>query len=152
MRELYTGETVTKGDSLFRETTIMEISDIANLLKALFKVNIDIAHREYFLKIDVPDASNWGYGYEEAGKWFSFEPEVELKFSNLHSDNQLNEEGNHLICTTSDRNDTPVIVPVNRELSHNDSLNKCVQYNDFKYCYDYCKSWQKTYERRDGGN
>ena len=52
MRELYGGR-VSKTD-IFKATTIIEVSDIANLLKALFKVNIDIAHREYFLKIDVP--------------------------------------------------------------------------------------------------
>ena len=75
LREMYDGELVSK-DSIFRETTIIEISDIANLLKALFKVNIDIAHREYFLKIDIPEESNWWYGYEEAGCWYSFEPMV----------------------------------------------------------------------------
>ena len=138
LREMYDGEFVSK-DSIFRETTIMEISDIANLLKALFKVNIDIAHREYFLKIDIPEESNWWYGYEEVGCWYSFEPMVQLKFSNFHSDNQLDENGN-LICTTKSRSDIPKIVPVNRELSHNASLNKCVQYNDFAYFYDYKKS------------
>ena len=145
LQELYDGELVSK-DSLFRETTIMEISDIADLLKALFKVNIDIAHREYFLKIDVPEESNWWYGYNIGdikpyivcdansrqivcydsdvdddivcigGKWVSFEPTVQLKFSNLHSDNQPDEDGN-LICTTKSRVDMPEIVPVNRELS-----------------------------------
>ena len=86
LREMYDGELVSK-NSIFRETTIIEISDIANLLKALFKVNIDIAHREYFLKIDIPEESNWWYGYEEFGCWYSFEPMVQLKFSNFHSDN-----------------------------------------------------------------
>lgn len=130
---------------------MIEISDIANLLKALFKVNIDIAHREYFLKIDVPEASNWWYGYEEGGKWYSFEPEVELKFSNLHSDNQLNDSG-ELICTTSSTAPKKWnITPVNRELSYS-STNKCVQYNDFKYFYDYCKSWKNTHERQNNGD
>ena len=62
-----------------------------------------------------------------------------MKFSNFHSDNQLDENGN-LICTTKSRSDIPKIVPVNRELSHNASLNKCVQYNEFAYFYDYKKS------------
>lgn len=44
--------------------TIIEIDDISNLIKALFKVNIDIAHREYYLKIDIPEKSDWWYGYE----------------------------------------------------------------------------------------
>lgn len=129
------------------------MSDVFNLLKALFKVNIDIAHREYFLKIDVPEASNWWYGYEEGGNWISFEPMVELKFSNLHSDNQLDEEGK-LICTTSSNiEEYPNklnITPVNRELSYS-STNECVQYNDFKYFYDYCKSWKGTHERQKNG-
>ena len=33
----------------------MEIDNVALLLKALFKINIDIAHKEYFLKIDIPE-------------------------------------------------------------------------------------------------
>ena len=74
----------------------------------------------------------------------SFEPSVELKFSNLHSDNQLNEEGD-LICTTSSDTQTYPkkwnITPVNRELSFSNPSNKCVQYNDFMYCYDYKNSW-----------
>ena len=42
--------------------TIIEIEDVTNLLRALFKINIDIAHQEYFLKVDVPEVSNWWYG------------------------------------------------------------------------------------------
>ena len=174
LRELYGG--LVSKDDIFKATTIIEVSDIANLLKALFKVNIDIAHREYFLKIDVPEESNWWYGctvgdikpylvcdanstqivYYDSdggddivcldGKWVSFEPTVQLKFSNLHSDNQLNEEGN-LICTTKSRLDIPKIVPVNRELSFEYENNACVQYNDVFYCYDYWKSWKGTYKR-----
>ena len=144
-----------------KQTTLIEIEDIANLLKALFKVNIDIAHRGYFLKIDVPEPSNWWYGYrvgefqgpgdilcntnspivcsidmedyivcnDDGVKMVSFEPMVELKFSNLHSDNQLDEEGN-LVCTTS--SDTATypnklkITPVNRELEYSLPANKCV--------------------------
>lgn len=48
----------------FSRFTLIEIEDVERLLNALFKVNIDIAHREYFLKIDVPEPSNWWYGYE----------------------------------------------------------------------------------------
>lgn len=29
----------------------------------MLKINIDIAHREYFLKIDIPNDTNWWYGY-----------------------------------------------------------------------------------------
>jgi hypothetical protein len=134
---------------------MIEIEDISNLLKALFKVNIDIAHREYFLRIDVPEISNWWYGYQEVSenetKWISFEPMVELKFSNLHSDNQLDEEGN-LICTVSDNIKTYPrkwsITPVNRELQ-NSPENECVQYNDFHYFYDFKQSWQGTWKMSD---
>ena len=163
-----------------KQTTIIDIGDIANLLKALFKVNIDIAHREYFLKIDVPEPSNWWYGYTtgdvnpyivcdpdsmeicyvsaseddvvcvERGNWISFEPMVELKFSNLHSDNQIDEEGN-LICTTSLNTDKfpnkLVITPVNRELSFIPEKNENTQFNDMFYCYDYWKSWKGTHRR-----
>lgn len=84
----------------------------------------------------------------EDGNWISFEPTVELKFSNFHSDNQLNEEGN-LICTTKSRADIPLIVPVNRELSFTSEKNECVQYNDIFYCYDYWKAWKGTHKRVD---
>lgn len=67
--------------------TIIEIDDISNLMKALFKVNIDIAHREYYLKVDVPEQSDWWYGHKNGSSWISFEPTVEFKFSNFHSDN-----------------------------------------------------------------
>ena len=63
MREMYGG--LVSKDDVFKQTTVIEISDIENLLKALFKVNIEIAHREYFLKIDVPEPSNWWYGYNK---------------------------------------------------------------------------------------
>jgi hypothetical protein len=46
----------------FMPLTMLEIVDVVNLLKALFKINIDIAHKEYFLKIDVPEKSDWWYG------------------------------------------------------------------------------------------
>ena len=47
----------------FEVMTLLQIDDISNLLKALFKVNIDIAHREYYLKVDIPERSDWWYGY-----------------------------------------------------------------------------------------
>ena len=81
----------------FRQLTLMEISDLKVLLSALFKINIDIAHREYYLKIAIPEVSDWWYGYEEDGKWISFEPTVELKFSNFHAANQILD--GKLICT-----------------------------------------------------
>ena len=176
LRELYGSQTPKKANNDLKQSTMIEIEDISNLLKALFKVNIDIAHREYFLKIDVPEASNWWYGYTtgavntqlvcesgsqqicynqftdgdvvcvESGNWISFEPMVELKFSNLHSDNQLDEEGN-LICTTKSRADIPLIVPVNRELSFDPEKNEVAQFNDLFYCYDYWKSWKGTHKR-----
>lgn len=183
LRQLYdpvleTNPTPKSKPNDLKQTTMIEIEDISNLLKALFKVNIDIAHREYFLKIDVPDASNWWYGYTtgdvkpyivcdsgsqqicytsssdndvvclDDGNWISFEPTVELKFSNFHSDNQLDEEGN-LVCTTKSRDDIPLIVPVNRELSFTSEKNECVQYNDIFYCYDYWKAWKGTHKRVD---
>lgn len=162
LRDLYNTETETnptpksrpEGNDL-KQTTIIDITDIDNLLKALFKVNMDIAHREYFLKIDVPEASNWWYGWMDGSNWVSFEPMVELKFSNLHSDNQLDEEEN-LICTTStDIGHYPNklnITPVNRELSYDSSKNKSVQYNDFRYFYDYRRSWKGTLQRQNNGN
>ena len=168
LRELYGG--LVSKDDMFKQTTVIEISDIENLLKALFKVNIDIAHREYFLKIDVPEPSNWWYGYREPpvdivcdpnasfvcaelgdivcvwGKdmWVSFEPTVELKFSNLHSDNQLNDDGN-LVCSISDRWIPNGIVPVNREILNDDARNINVKYSDFRYLYDYWRSWFGTH-------
>ena len=178
LRDLY-GEdcpTPKSAKNDLKQTTIIEIEDISNLLKALFKVNMDIAHREYFLKIDVPEESNWWYGLwvkpgdvlctvtdpvicefdddtrvvcgSDGTQMVSFEPYVELKFSNLHSDNQLDEEGN-LVCTVDDelpRNWR--IVPVNRELAFSNT-NKCVQYNDIYYFYDYTMSWKNTWQRED---
>jgi hypothetical protein len=185
LRELYGYDNLTPKSVLekeeFKQTTLIEIRDIANLLKALFKINLDIAHREYFLKIDIPEESNWWYGYTtgevnpyivcdptsgdiccydssddddimciEQGNWISFEPMVELKFSNLHSDNQIDEEGN-LICTTSDDTERYPnklnITPVNRELSFSSVNNESVHFNDLFYCYDYWKSWKGTHKR-----
>lgn len=120
LKTIYDDETLKAKKNDFRQMTMVEIEDVVNLLKALFKVNFDIAHREYYLKIDVPEASNWWYGYEEGGKWISFEPTVELKFSNLHAANQV--QNDKLICTTSeDTEHYPNklnITPVNRELEY----------------------------------
>lgn len=163
LRDLYgeANKTPKESPNDLKQTTIIEMKDIENVLKALFKVNLDIAHREYFLKIDVPEPSNWWYGYKEVSndetKWISFEPYVELKFSNLHSDNQLDEEGN-LICSVSTNSQgVPVdrdikITPVNRELEYNSTSNKCVQYNDIYYCYDFKQDWQSTQKRKGSGD
>lgn len=50
-------------DNDFSETTLIQIGDIEILLNALFKINIDIAHKEYFLKVELPNDTNWWYGY-----------------------------------------------------------------------------------------
>lgn len=76
--------------------------------------------------------------------WVSFEPTVELKFSNLHSDNQLNDEGN-LVCTVQDNWSPTNIIPVNREILNESGRNVNVQYNDFRYLYDYWRSWCGTH-------
>jgi hypothetical protein len=47
----------------FKYLTIIEVQDVIDLLTALFKINIDIAHREYFLKVAVPEKTDWWYGY-----------------------------------------------------------------------------------------
>lgn len=49
----------------FASMTMLEIADVAYLIKALFKVNIDIAHREYYLRVDIPPVSEWWYGWKE---------------------------------------------------------------------------------------
>ena len=72
-----------------RNLSLMDISDVMSLIRVLFKINIDIANREYYLKIDVEDGYGWWYGYEKDGKWISFEPTVEYKFSNFHASNQV---------------------------------------------------------------
>ena len=81
----------------FAPLTMIEIGDVELLLSALFKINIDIAHREWFLKIDVPEVSDYWYGYRDGDKWISFEPTVEYKFCNLHAANQV--ENGSLICS-----------------------------------------------------
>jgi hypothetical protein len=117
---------------------------VADLIKVLFKVNIDIAHREYYLKIDIPEVSDWWYGYKEGSKWYSFEPTVEYKFSNFHAANQP--ENGKLLCTvTPDQaTDSPTmwITPINRELKDDSGA---VHYNDFWYYYDFKKSFEKEW-------
>lgn len=76
---------------------MIEIGDVELLLSALLKINIDIAHREWFLKIDIPEETNYWYGYRDDDKWISFEPTVEYKFCNLHAANQV--ENGSLICS-----------------------------------------------------
>lgn len=49
----------------FQQSSLMEIGDISLLLKALFKVNLDIAHKEYYLKTCMPDNQGWWYGYQK---------------------------------------------------------------------------------------
>lgn len=39
-----------KEDNDFGPGTLIEIGDVANLIKALFKVNVHIAHDEYYLR------------------------------------------------------------------------------------------------------
>ena len=138
----------------FRQLSVIDISDVETLLNVLFKINLDIAHNEYFLKIDIPEASNWWYGYTTGSdimcvgegdevvcgpeepqpgdevvckrpseryvyqspnvfNWISFEPTVELKFSNFHAANQV--QNNKLICTIGEYT-LRRIVPVNREI------------------------------------
>lgn len=122
---------------------LLAIESVTNLFRALFKVNLDIAHNEYFLKMDVEDSTGWWYGYEDDGKHVSFEPVVEYKFSNLHASNQVVD--GKLVCTVGD-SESRSIVAVNRELS-NDSGS--VQYNDICYCHDYIQSLEYVWERNN---
>ena len=121
----------------FDRLTMIEIDDVSNLIKALFKINIDIAHREYFLKIDVPEVSDWWYGDEEGTKKISFEPAVEFKFSNFHAANQI--EDDKLVCTyDSSKNKNWQITPVNRELLNDGGSNNAARHHgDFYQYYDY---------------
>ena len=49
----------------FVPLTMIEIGDVELLLSTLFKINIDIAHNEWFLKIDIPEVSDYWYGYKD---------------------------------------------------------------------------------------
>lgn len=44
---------VASGDG-FSELSEIGVSDVSELVKALFKINIDIANNERFVKIDIP--------------------------------------------------------------------------------------------------
>ena len=61
--DMYGEPTYKQQENDFRQLSIMDIGDVKTLLNALLKINLDIAHQEYFLKIDVPEPSNWWYGY-----------------------------------------------------------------------------------------
>ena len=74
-------------NSRFDVLSVVDIKDVIDLLRALFKINIHIAHDERYVKIDVPQESNYWYGYRDIDKWISFEPTVEYKFCNLHAAN-----------------------------------------------------------------
>ena len=100
------------------------------------KINIDIAHREYFLRLDVPNDSSWWYGYI-VEKYISFEPCVEYKFSNMHASNQL-KDGKLICCSGEDIERT--IVSVNRELMNDLNSN---HYNEYLYYYDYSNSLKR---------
>ena len=125
----------------FDRMTLLEIGDVSNLLKALFKVNLHIAHSEYFLKKDLPGQSDWWYGYNEDGrKWISFEPTVEFKFSNFHAANQPSESGDLMCCAEWEDGAERSITPVNRDLLND---NGAIHYSDDKYCYDYHKTLRR---------
>lgn len=131
--------------STFRQMSLMEISDIDLLVKALFKVNVDIAHRECFVKVNIAEPSDWWYGYVDGDRWISFEPTVEFKFSNLHSENQVHD--GKLFCTVDSQVDrpTPRIAPVNRELLEDGG----VQYSDLDYFYDYATHLRDVEQAKD---
>lgn len=108
-----------KWDNDFGPGTLIEIEDVANLIKALFRINVHIAHDEYYLRQEEPEGTSWWYG-DVVGedvdgtphlicgtdgqivcnpsadqivcnmtnfRQISFEPTVDLKFSNFHSAN-----------------------------------------------------------------
>ena len=45
---------VSSGEDGFSELSEIGVSDVSVLIKALFKINIDIANNERFVKIDIP--------------------------------------------------------------------------------------------------
>lgn len=129
-------------DDDFKWMTHIEIQDVVDLLHALFKINIDIAHKEYFLKLEQPEKTDWWYGYKDGKKWVSFEPSIEFKFSNFHAANQL--VNGRLVCTVSGKNasETPKnmwVKPVNNELL-DDAKEGGIHYSDLNYFYDYRKT------------
>lgn len=48
--QMIEGIWIQKEDNDFGPGTLIEIGDVANLIKALFKVNVHIAHDEYYLR------------------------------------------------------------------------------------------------------
>ncbi len=150
----------------FQPGSLIQIEDVKNLLNALFKINIHIAETEFFFKEWIEDETNWWYGWtvpnslvcnpdtddivcegeEEAtspiicgSHWISFEPTVELKFSNLHAANQVVD--GKLICTSNGSVKTP-ISPVNRDLMH----DGC-HYSEDWLCYDYKRGLVQVQDR-----
>ena len=60
--EMFSDNAFKDGTGLVR-MDLLAIESVTNLLRALFKVNLYIAHNEYFLKMDVEDSTGWWYGY-----------------------------------------------------------------------------------------
>ena len=115
VRLLLDGEITSEGDT-FAPMTLMEIDDISNLLKALFKINIDIAHREYFLKVDIADASDRWYG-EKVGHESGEDNIVCIDINNIvclddTTGNGVGESANSddIICTPDDNSDRNLII------------------------------------------
>ena len=161
-----------KEDDDFDPGTLLEIEDVSNLLKALFKINLYIAHEEYYLKEWIVDKTDWYYGYSinseivcgtdktppvcseqygnpiicQGNQWVSFEPTVEYKFSNFHAANQV--VNGKLVCTTTATNSSIAdrwITPVNRELLV-DAKGDSKHFSDFWYYYDYQKTFMGMME------
>ena len=83
----------------------------------------------------------------------SFEPTVELKFSNFHSANQV--VNGRLICTVDGAEfpDGGVFVrPVNTELLSDAKEGDSSQYSDLYYYYDYQKRFIGISTPVEGGN
>ena len=115
VRLLLDGEITSEGDT-FAPMTLMEIDDISNLLKALFKINIDISHREYFLKVDIADASDRWYG-EKVGHESGEDNIVCIDINNIvclddTTGNGVGESANSddIICTPDDNSDRNLII------------------------------------------
>ena len=159
-----------KEDDDFDPGTLLEIEDVSNLLKALFKINVHIAHEEYYLKTWIEDKTDWFYGYLisaeivcqpngaqdyivcrgspddivcQGSQWVSFEPTVEYKFSNFHAANQV--VNGKLVCTV-DNNLNESDNPSYRWLIPvnrellADAHGDSLHFSDFWYYYDYQKT------------
>lgn len=132
------GQNVPKeAEDDFSELTLLQSADVVLLVQALFKVNIYIANHERYLKVAKWTDEGFWYGYVEDGKWVSFEPTVEWKFSNLHALNQPN--GGRLLCSRDmdwgnlDESKYPRLVPIYRDLLDEDGF----QWNDEFYLFDH---------------